>query len=64
MIADIDQPGHEYTKGNMKFAVTVSQDEAVTKLHAFAEANVETQGKSTIGDEKKHNVFMRVNVSC
>jgi hypothetical protein len=25
--------------------------------------NKETQGKFTIGDEKKHNVFMRVNVS-
>ncbi|CAI4210228.1 unnamed protein product [Parascedosporium putredinis] len=32
-------PGHEYTKSNVKFALS---------------------GKFTIGDEKKHNVFMRV----
>jgi hydroxyacylglutathione hydrolase len=72
-------PGHEYTKGNAKFAITVTQDEAVKKLLAFAEANKETQGKFTMGDEKvggnsssrgdtnrdlqKHNVFMRLNVS-
>jgi Hydroxyacylglutathione hydrolase C-terminus len=56
-------PGHEYTKANAKFAVTVAQDESVKSLLAFAEANAETQGKFTIGDEKKHNVFMRVRVS-
>ncbi|KAF2665259.1 Metallo-hydrolase/oxidoreductase [Microthyrium microscopicum] len=53
-------PGHEYTKGNVKFALTVTQDAAVKNLLAFAESNKETQGKFTIGDEKKHNVFMRV----
>lgn len=47
-----DQPGHEYTKGNVKFAITVSQDEAVKRLQYFAEKNKETQGKFTIGDEK------------
>jgi hydroxyacylglutathione hydrolase len=30
-------------------------------LDAFAKNNKETQGKFTIGDEKKHNVFMRVD---
>jgi hypothetical protein len=35
----------------------------VKKLEAFASANKETQGKFTIGDEKKHNVFMRLEVS-
>jgi len=53
-------PGHEYTKGNVKFAVTVIKDESVLKLEDFANRNTETQGKFTIGDEKKHNVFMRV----
>lgn len=38
----------------------VTQDDAVTKLNDFANNNKETQGKFTIGDEKKHNVFMRV----
>ncbi|RAL14618.1 Metallo-hydrolase/oxidoreductase [Aspergillus homomorphus CBS 101889] len=54
-------PGHEYTKGNVKFCLAVSQSEPIKRLDAFAEANQETQGKFTIGDEKLHNVFMRVN---
>ncbi|KAF1815212.1 Metallo-hydrolase/oxidoreductase [Eremomyces bilateralis CBS 781.70] len=53
-------PGHEYTKGNVKFAVLVSQSDAVLGLKKFADENKETQGKFTIGDEKKHNVFMRL----
>lgn len=53
-------PGHEYTKSNVKFLVKVSQSDAIKKLESFAENNKETQGKFTIGDEKKHNVFMRV----
>ncbi|KAK1514873.1 hydroxyacylglutathione hydrolase [Colletotrichum abscissum] len=62
IIADRAQtkPGHEYTKSNVKFAASVLQNEAIQKLQAFAENNKETQGKFTIGDEKKHNVFMRV----
>ncbi|KAK9856636.1 hypothetical protein MYU51_000423 [Penicillium brevicompactum] len=54
-------PGHEYTKANVKFCIAVSQTEPIKKLQAFAEQNQETQGKFTIGDEKLHNVFMRVN---
>ncbi|PYI08967.1 glyoxylase [Aspergillus sclerotiicarbonarius CBS 121057] len=54
-------PGHEYTKGNVQFCLAVSQSEPIKKLEAFANANKETQGKFTIGDEKLHNVFMRVN---
>ncbi|KAI1805475.1 Las1-domain-containing protein [Daldinia bambusicola] len=53
-------PGHEYTKSNVKFGISVLQSEAVKKLQAFADSNKETQGKFTIGDEKLHNVFMRV----
>ncbi|RYO86409.1 hypothetical protein DL766_007846 [Monosporascus sp. MC13-8B] len=53
-------PGHEYTKSNVKFGISVLQSEAVKKLQAFAENNKETQGRFTIGDEKQHNVFMRV----
>ena len=46
-------PGHEYTKGNVKFAKTVAKDnEAVKKLDSYSQANKETQGKFTIGDEK------------
>jgi len=54
-------PGHEYTKANVKFAVSVSQSEPVKKLEAFAAKNKETQGQFTIGDEKLHNVFMRID---
>lgn len=55
-------PGHEYTKGNVKFGVTVSQSVAIKKLEEFATQNKQTQGKFTIGDEKNHNVFMRLDV--
>lgn len=54
-------PGHEYTKSNVKFLISVDQGDAVKKLQNFAENNKETQGKFTIGDEKKHNAFMRVD---
>ncbi|KAF2438314.1 hydroxyacylglutathione hydrolase [Karstenula rhodostoma CBS 690.94] len=54
-------PGHEYTKGNVRFAKKVLDNEAIRKLDEYSQANKETQGKFTIGDEKKHNVFMRVS---
>ena len=55
-------PGHEYTKGNVKFGITVlPENEAVKRLQEYASENKETQGKFTIGDEKKHNVFMRLD---
>jgi len=54
-------PGHEYTKGNVKFAKSVLNNDAIKKLDTFTQENEETQGKFTIGDEKKHNVFMRVD---
>ncbi|ORY71687.1 beta-lactamase-like protein [Pseudomassariella vexata] len=53
-------PGHEYTASNVKFGVSVLQNEAIKKLQSYAKENKETQGKFTIGDEKEHNVFMRV----
>ncbi|KAI9794904.1 MAG: Cytoplasmic glyoxalase II [Piccolia ochrophora] len=56
-------PGHEYTKQNVKFASSVLQSEPVKKLLEYAENNKETQGKFTIGDEKAHNVFMRLQDS-
>jgi len=53
-------PGHEYTKQNVKFCLSVSQSEPIKKLETFANHHSQTQGKFTIGDEKLHNVFMRV----
>lgn len=54
-------PGHEYTKGNLKFAEKVlnSDDAGLKKLQKLTE-NKQTQGKGTIGDEKEWNVFMRL----
>ncbi len=42
------QPGHEYTKANVKFGVSVLQSEAVKKLQAFAENNRETHADSQL----------------
>lgn len=56
-------PGHEYTKSNVKFAVSVLKNDAIKKLEAYADQHQETQGKFTIGDEKEHNPFMRTSVS-
>lgn len=52
VITNADKPGHEYTKANVKFGVSVLQNEAIKKLQSYAENNKETQGKFTIGDEK------------
>ena len=56
----VPQPGHEYTKQNVRFLVTVLQTDPVKKLQAFAENNEQTQGKFTIGDEKVYCVCMLV----
>ncbi|KAG6020763.1 hypothetical protein E4U41_002733, partial [Claviceps citrina] len=53
-------PGHEYTSSNVGFAMSVLQSDALKKLQTFADKNLVTTGKFTIGDEKEHNVFMRV----
>ena len=50
--ADQGEPGHEYTKSNVKFAVSVLASEPIKKLQAFADSNKVTTGKFTIGDEK------------
>lgn len=53
--------GHEYTKANVAFSLSVTQNEATRKLGDFMEAHKESPGQFTIGDEKKHNVFMMLN---
>ncbi|CAK7274225.1 Cytoplasmic glyoxalase II [Sporothrix epigloea] len=53
-------PGHEYTKSNVKFVASVMPREEVEKLQDYANTHEQTQGQFTIGDEKEHNVFMRV----
>jgi len=57
--------GHEYTKDNVRFGAHIAPDNAdVQKLKDFAEKNSVTTGKFTIGDEKKHNVFMSSGITA
>lgn len=51
-------PGHEYTKANAKFGVSVSSKPEVKELLGFAEGNEVTTGRWTMAEEKRHNVFM------
>ncbi|WVR06301.1 hydroxyacylglutathione hydrolase [Kwoniella sp. DSM 27419] len=54
--------GHEYTKGSAKFGLTVEPDnEPLKGLLKKAQSDSCTTGKSTIGDEKAWNVFMRLD---
>ncbi|KAK6350139.1 Cytoplasmic glyoxalase II [Orbilia brochopaga] len=53
-------PGHEYTKSNIKFGRSVIDTVWMQKLEKFCDENAETQGKFTIEDELRHNVFMKV----
>lgn len=56
-------PGHEYTAGNVNFSLSVlgSKNEALNELQNFCSKNEYTIGKSTIGDEKAFNPFMRLD---
>ncbi|GAA96788.1 uncharacterized protein L969DRAFT_252858 [Mixia osmundae IAM 14324] len=54
-------PGHEYTKSNVKFALTVDPDnQALQKLKKYCDEHESTTGVFTLADEKQHNVFMRL----
>jgi hydroxyacylglutathione hydrolase len=52
-------PGHEYTAGNLKFAKTVLNNEAIRKLDQYTKTHEKTTGAVTIGEEVQHNPFMR-----
>jgi len=57
--------GHEYTAGNLKFAETIEPNNtALPRLQALLDADKIATGKSTIGDEKDWNVFMRLDSSA
>jgi hydroxyacylglutathione hydrolase len=54
--------GHEYTASNVAFSKKIEPDnKAIQELEQYCKENEVTTGKFTIGDEKKHNVFMRTN---
>ena len=53
--------GHEYTRGNLKFGKMIEPETpGMKRLEKLVEDNAQTTGKSTIGDEKEWNVFMRL----
>lgn len=56
-------PGHEYTKGNVRFAKKVLNNDAIKKLDEYSQANKETQGKFTIGDEKVRYRYRKARVN-
>lgn len=54
--------GHEYTKSNAAFGRAADPDNsALARLEKLCEENEVTTGRSTIGDEKQWNVFMRLD---
>jgi len=54
--------GHEYTASNFKFGAHVEpNNEAIKHGLKLASENEVTTGKTTIGDEKSFNVFMRLD---
>ncbi|KAF8582071.1 hydroxyacylglutathione hydrolase [Ramaria rubella] len=54
--------GHEYTKGNVSFAKSVEPDApGVVRLAQLVASSPVTTGKSSIGDEKEWNAFMRLD---
>ncbi|GAA6002453.1 hypothetical protein JCM10207_001130 [Rhodosporidiobolus poonsookiae] len=55
--------GHEYTASNVAFSKKIEPENgAILKLEQYCKDNEVTTGKFTIGDEKEHNVFMRVQI--
>lgn len=53
--------GHEYTASNFAFSKTIEPNSpGMSRLQTLVDENKITTGKSTIGDEKEWNVFMRL----
>jgi len=54
--------GHEYTKSSLAFGKSVEPSSTgMKRLEDLVQNNSVTTGKSTIGDEKEWNVFMRLD---
>lgn len=54
--------GHEYTAGNLAFAKSVDPDnKALEDLQKLVDKKM-TQGSSTMEDERRWNVFMRLAI--
>ncbi|KZT11428.1 Metallo-hydrolase/oxidoreductase [Laetiporus sulphureus 93-53] len=53
--------GHEYTKGSLAFAKSVDpENPALKRLEKIVSENEVTTGRTTLGDEKEWNPFMRL----
>ncbi|KIY43633.1 Metallo-hydrolase/oxidoreductase [Fistulina hepatica ATCC 64428] len=53
--------GHEYTAGNVAFALSVDPDnKALSRLQKMVEAAGGKTPETTVGEEKEWNVFMRL----
>jgi len=53
--------GHEYTAGNLRFALSVDpKNAALARLGELVASHPVTVGRTTIGDEKEWNVFWRL----
>ena len=53
--------GHEYTRSNLAFAKSVEPNApGMAGLQKIVDENPETTAKTTIGDEKTWNPFMRL----
>ena len=54
--------GHEYTAASLSFGKHVDSNNAgLKRLQSILNENPSTTGRSTIGDEKEWNVFMRLH---
>lgn len=59
--ATVTYVGHEYTAGNLRFALSVDpENAALARLGELVAAHPVTVGRTTIGDEKEWNVFWRL----
>lgn len=54
-------PGHEYTKGNVKFSSKILHNDAMKRVEEYANSHDQTTGHFTIGDEIEFNPFMRLD---
>jgi hydroxyacylglutathione hydrolase len=59
--ATVTYVGHEYTAGNLRFALSVDpENAALARLGELVASHPVTVGRTTIGDEKEWNVFWRL----
>lgn len=59
--ATVTYVGHEYTAGNLRFALSVDPgNPALVRLGELVATQPVTVGRTTIGDEKDWNVFWRL----